>query len=71
MIPRKIGVSIPMKATLFMTYIMVDGWAGIAGEILRLKPLVIYHLRNMFLSNGYLDEGVKEIGAFVASRGSL
>ncbi|KAH1246454.1 DNA-directed RNA polymerases II, IV and V subunit 11 [Glycine max] len=50
MIPRKIGVSIPMKATLFMTYIMVDGWAGIAGEILRLKPLVIYHLRNMFLS---------------------
>ncbi|KHN06900.1 Histone H3.3 [Glycine soja] len=52
-IPRKIGVSIPMKATLFMTYIMVDGWAGIAGEILRLKPLVIYHLRNMFLSSKF------------------
>lgn len=48
-IPRTIGVSIPMKATFFMTYIMVDGWAGIAGEILRLKPLVIYHLKNMFL----------------------
>lgn len=38
-----------MKATFFITYIMVDGWAGIAGEILRLKPLIIYHLKNMFL----------------------
>ena len=28
---------------------MVDGWAGIAGEILRLKPLIIYHLKNFFL----------------------
>lgn len=28
---------------------MVDGWAAIAGEILRLKPLVIFHLKNMFL----------------------
>ncbi|KAG8375158.1 hypothetical protein BUALT_Bualt10G0071300 [Buddleja alternifolia] len=48
-IPRNIGVSIPMKATFFITYIMVDGWAGIAGEILRLKPLVIFHLKNMFV----------------------
>lgn len=48
-IPRTIGVSIPMKATFFITYIMVDGWAGIAGEILRLKALVIFHLKNMFL----------------------
>ncbi|XP_018627175.1 CSC1-like protein At1g32090 isoform X2 [Nicotiana tomentosiformis] len=48
-IPRNIGVSIPMKATFFITYIMVDGWAGIAGEILRFKPLVIFHLKNMFL----------------------
>ncbi|GAB4857950.1 hypothetical protein Ancab_015855 [Ancistrocladus abbreviatus] len=48
-IPRTIGVSIPMKATFFITYIMVDGWAGIASEILRLKPLVIYQLKNMFL----------------------
>ncbi|PKU76974.1 DNA-directed RNA polymerase III subunit RPC2 [Dendrobium catenatum] len=48
-IPRTIGVSIPMKATFFMTYIMVDGWAGVAVEILRLKPLVIYHLKNMFI----------------------
>lgn len=48
-IPRTIGVSIPTKATFFITYIMVDGWAGIAGEILRLKRLVIFHLKNMFL----------------------
>ncbi|KAK9144208.1 hypothetical protein Sjap_004111 [Stephania japonica] len=48
-IPRTIGVSIPMKATFFITYIMVDGWAGIASEILRLKPLIIFHLKNMFL----------------------
>ncbi|PKA53010.1 DNA-directed RNA polymerase III subunit RPC2 [Apostasia shenzhenica] len=48
-IPRTIGVSIPMKATFFMTYIMVDGWAGVAGEILRLKPFVLYHLKNMFI----------------------
>ncbi|XP_015963220.1 CSC1-like protein At1g32090 [Arachis duranensis] len=56
-IPRTIGVSIPMKATFFMTYIMVDGWAGIAGEILRLKPLVIYHLKNMFLVKTDRDRG--------------
>ncbi|KVI12494.1 protein of unknown function DUF221 [Cynara cardunculus var. scolymus] len=48
-IPRIIGVSIPMKATFFMTYIMVDGWAGIAAEILRLIPLIIFHLKNIFL----------------------
>lgn len=48
-IPRNIGVSIPMKATFFITYIMVDGWAAIACEILRLKPLVIFHLKNMFI----------------------
>lgn len=38
-----------MKATFFITFIMVDGWAGIAAEILRLRPLVIFHLRNFFL----------------------
>ncbi|KAI8008656.1 CSC1-like protein [Camellia lanceoleosa] len=41
--------AISMKATFFITYIMVDGWAGIASEILRLKPLVIFHLKNTFL----------------------
>ncbi|XP_068665044.1 calcium permeable stress-gated cation channel 1-like [Aristolochia californica] len=48
-IPRIIGSAIPMKATFFITFIMVDGWAGIAGEILRLKPLIFYHLKNIFL----------------------
>lgn len=28
---------------------MIDGWAGVAGEILRLKPLIMYHLKNFFL----------------------
>nr|URM60678.1 BBR-BPC family protein [Gymnema sylvestre] len=48
-IPKTIGVAIPMKATFFITYIMVDGWAGIAGEILRLKPLIFFHLKNFFM----------------------
>lgn len=48
-IPKTIGVSIPMKATFFITYIMVDGWAGVAAEILRLKPLIMYHLKNFLL----------------------
>ncbi|CAB4306119.1 unnamed protein product [Prunus armeniaca] len=48
-IPKTIGVAIPMKATFFITYIMVDGWAGIAAEILMLKPLIIFHLKNFFL----------------------
>ncbi|KAJ0970873.1 hypothetical protein J5N97_018832 [Dioscorea zingiberensis] len=48
-IPRTIGVSIPMKATFFITYIMVDGWAGIASEILRVKPLIIFLLKNTFI----------------------
>ncbi|XP_019169582.1 PREDICTED: protein OSCA1 [Ipomoea nil] len=48
-IPKTIGTAIPMKATFFITYIMVDGWSGTAGEILRLKPLIIYHLKNFFL----------------------
>ena len=48
-IPKTIGVAVPMRATFFITYIMVDGWAGIAAEILMLKPLIIYHLKNSFL----------------------
>lgn len=46
---KTVGVSIPMKATFFMTYVMVDGWAGVAAEILRLVPLVMFHLKNTFL----------------------
>ena len=44
-----IGTAVPIKATFFITYIMVDGWAGIAAEILMLKPLIMYHLKNTFL----------------------
>ncbi|KAE8009682.1 hypothetical protein FH972_006106 [Carpinus fangiana] len=47
--PKTIGMSIPMKATFFITYIMVDGWSGIAVEILRLVPLVMFHIKNTFL----------------------
>ncbi|MCO5547531.1 hypothetical protein L7F22_000981 [Adiantum nelumboides] len=47
--PRLIGEGVGLKALFFITYIMVDGWAGIAAEILRLKPLIIYHLKNTFL----------------------
>lgn len=28
---------------------MVDGWAGMAGEILRLKPLILFHLKNVLI----------------------
>ncbi|XP_074312172.1 CSC1-like protein At4g02900 isoform X2 [Silene latifolia] len=48
-IPRIIGESIPMKATFFITYIMIDGWAGVALEILRLVPLVLFHIKNAVL----------------------
>ncbi|XP_030533231.1 calcium permeable stress-gated cation channel 1-like [Rhodamnia argentea] len=48
-IPKTIGMAIPQRATFFISYIMVDGWAGIAGEILMLKPLIIYHLKNFLL----------------------
>lgn len=47
--PVIVGTAIPAKATFFITYIMLDGWAGVASEILRLKPLIIYHLKNTFL----------------------
>ncbi|KAM7258874.1 hypothetical protein ACFE04_014615 [Oxalis oulophora] len=47
--PRTIGEAVPMRATFFITYIMVDGWAGIAAEILMLKSLIFYHLKNFFL----------------------
>ncbi|XP_047043405.1 CSC1-like protein At4g02900 [Lolium rigidum] len=48
-IPETVGESIPMKATFFITYVMVDGWAGVAAEVLRLKPLVMFHIKNALL----------------------
>ncbi|KAG4394616.1 hypothetical protein AAZX31_20G059600 [Glycine max] len=47
--PVTIGTAIPLKASFFITYIMVDGWASIAAEVLMLKPLIVYHLKNFFL----------------------
>ncbi|KAE9586515.1 putative calcium-dependent channel, 7TM region phosphate [Lupinus albus] len=47
--PITIGTAIPLKASFFITYIMVDGWASIAAEVLMLKPLIFYHLKNFFL----------------------
>lgn len=47
--PKIVGVAVPMKATFFITYVMVDGWSGIALEILRIGPLVVFHLKNTFL----------------------
>ncbi|XP_031501861.1 CSC1-like protein At1g32090 [Nymphaea colorata] len=48
-IAKTIGVSVPTKATFFITYTMLDGWSAIAAEILRPKSLAIHHLQNMFL----------------------
>ncbi|XP_050363394.1 CSC1-like protein At4g02900 [Argentina anserina] len=44
-----IGRAMPLKGTFFITYTMVDGWSGIAAEIIRLVPLVLFHLKNAFL----------------------
>ncbi|MED6181150.1 hypothetical protein PIB30_016906 [Stylosanthes scabra] len=44
-----------MKATFFITYVMIDGWAGIAAEVLRLMPLIMFHLKNTFLVKTELD----------------
>ncbi|XP_054819964.1 CSC1-like protein At4g02900 [Prosopis cineraria] len=43
------GATVPMKATFYITYIMVDGWSGVAAEILRITPFAIFHLKNTFL----------------------
>lgn len=49
-IPRTVGVSIPMKATFFITFIMVDGWSAVAADILRLVPLVTFYFKSAFLA---------------------
>ncbi|XP_057719368.1 CSC1-like protein At4g02900 [Arachis stenosperma] len=52
---KTVGSTIPMKATFFITYVMIDGWAGIAAEVLRLTPLIMFHLKNTFLVKTELD----------------
>lgn len=49
-----------MKVTFFITYIMVDGWARIAGEIVRLKPLVMYDIKNAFLVKTEKDKEARQ-----------
>ncbi|XP_031503048.1 CSC1-like protein At1g32090 [Nymphaea colorata] len=44
-IAKTIGVSVPTKATFFITYIMLDGWSAVATVLLRTKSLALYHLR--------------------------
>ncbi|CAI0550891.1 unnamed protein product [Linum tenue] len=69
-IPKTVGVSIPMKATFFITYIMVDGWAGVAGEILRLKPLIINVYNQEYESGAafWPDVHGRIVGALVVSQ---
>ena len=38
-----------MKATFFITYVMVDGWSTVALEITRIRAFVLFHLKNWFL----------------------
>ncbi|XP_047329121.1 CSC1-like protein At4g02900 [Impatiens glandulifera] len=47
-IPKTLGVAIPRRANFFITYTMVDGWSGVAAEIVRLSPLVMFHIQNAF-----------------------
>lgn len=54
-IPKTVGVAMPIKATFFITYIMVDGWASIAAEVVRLVPLIKFHFKNSFFVNTELD----------------
>ena len=44
-LPETLGNAIPAKSSFFITYIMVDGWAGFPAELLRLFPLLLYHVR--------------------------
>jgi hypothetical protein len=35
-----------MKEIVFITYVIVDGWTGIAGDI----EVIFFHLKNMLVS---------------------
>ncbi|GJP41199.1 hypothetical protein CLOM_g874 [Closterium sp. NIES-68] len=48
-VPQILGDRIPTKATFFMTYTMLDGWTGMAMEVLQLVPLVMFHIKNNLL----------------------
>ncbi|GAQ81109.1 early-responsive to dehydration stress-related protein [Klebsormidium nitens] len=44
-LPQTLGNAIPSKSSFFITYIMLDGWAGFPAELLRLWALIIYHIK--------------------------
>ncbi|CAI5534754.1 unnamed protein product [Closterium sp. Naga37s-1] len=48
-VPQILGDRIPTKATFFMTYTMLDGWTGMAMEVLQLVPLIMFHIKNNLL----------------------
>ncbi|KAL3682930.1 hypothetical protein R1sor_000952 [Riccia sorocarpa] len=45
-IPQTFGNTVPMKATFFIAYTMVDGWTGCALMLIRLLPLLLFHFRS-------------------------
>ncbi|XP_073395889.1 CSC1-like protein At1g11960 isoform X3 [Physcomitrium patens] len=53
---KTLAYTIPMKATFFITFIMVDGWAGAASEILRPWGLLSYHIQNAFFVHTEMDK---------------
>ncbi|KAL2611597.1 hypothetical protein R1flu_023289 [Riccia fluitans] len=48
-IPQTFGNTVPMKATFFITYTMVDGWTGCAVTLIRLIPLLLFHFRSTLM----------------------
>lgn len=42
--------AIPTQSTFFMTYIMIDGWSSLTGELARIVPLIVYHLKKKYLT---------------------
>lgn len=46
---QQFGDTIPTKANFFITYIMLDGWAGSSWELIRIAPLIVYHVKNAVL----------------------
>eukprot|EP00897_Mesotaenium_endlicherianum_P000463 jgi/Mesen1/10417/ME000818S09896 len=60
-IPNLFGNTIPIKATFFMTYTMVDAWAGLSAEIFRLFPLIMYHTQAMRVTGVSYAEGFPQL----------
>ncbi|GBG82443.1 hypothetical protein CBR_g34820 [Chara braunii] len=48
-IPMTFGREIPSRAPFFITYIMLEGWAGFPSEALRVSTLVVFHIKSLLL----------------------